>query len=173
MSSYNKVILVGNLTREPELTYTTSQTAICKFGLAMNRKYKGADNTDRTDTCFVDCTAFGRVGEVVSQYCQKGGLLLVEGRLNLNQWTADDGSKRQKLEVVAESIQLMGGNPNQGQNQQEAQPQNNQQPQQKAQPMNNQRPPQQQPPRQQNYNQPANIPNYNQPPQQPQMDGFE
>lgn len=164
MSSFNKVILLGNLTREPELTYS-GQTAICHFGLATNRKYKGADNTDRTDTCFVDCTAFGRTGEVINQYCQKGGLLLVEGRLNLNQWKAQDGSNRQKLGVIAESIQLMGSPSNGQQNQN----QNNQQKPMNNYPQNNQGYNQNQ--QQQGYGQ-GNIPNYNQPPQN-QMDGFE
>ena len=126
MASANIVILMGNLTRNPETTFTPSNTAICKFGMAVNRKYKGADGQQKEDVCFVDITAFARTAEIVQQYVHKGDLLFVEGRLNFSSWTAQDGGKRSKLDVVVENIQLM---PNGQQNGNTA-PQQNQAPQQ-------------------------------------------
>lgn len=108
MASYNRVILAGNLTRDPELSYTPSNTAICKFGLAMNRKWRDRDDQMREDVCFVDVTAFGRQGEVINQYMRKGRGILVEGRLNFNQWTNPEGQKRSKLDVVVENFQFLG-----------------------------------------------------------------
>ncbi len=109
MASFNKVILMGNLTRDPELSYTASSTAICKFGLAVNRKWRGADGNQRDDTCFVDCTAFGKAGETLNQYMKKGNPLLVDGRLQFSKWTGKDGQNRSKLEVVVENFQFLGG----------------------------------------------------------------
>ena len=109
MASYNRVILVGNLTRDPELSYTPSNTAICKFGMATNRKWRDPQGEMREEVCFVDCTAFGRQAETLNQYMRKGRPLLVEGRLQFSQWTNQEGQKRSKLEVVAERFQFMGG----------------------------------------------------------------
>ena len=109
MANYNRVILAGNLTRDPELTYTPSNTPICKFGLAINRNWTDRQtNEKREETCFVDCTAFGRQGEVINQYMSKGRPLLIEGRLNFSQWTGQDGQKRSKLDVVVENFQFLG-----------------------------------------------------------------
>ena len=108
MPNVNKVILIGHLTRDPELRYSQSGTAFCKFGIAVSRTYKVGDEK-RESTCFVDCTAFGRTGEVVDQYVKKGDPLFVEGRLDLQQW--DDkqtGQKRSKLEVAVENVQFLG-----------------------------------------------------------------
>jgi single-strand DNA-binding protein len=110
MASVNKVILVGNLTRDPQLKYLPSQTAVVEFGLAMNRKFKAASGEDREEVCFVDCNAFGRTAEVINQYCQKGKLLYVEGRLKLDEWEdKQGGGKRSKLRVVVENFQFLGG----------------------------------------------------------------
>src|SRR5271156_2755961 len=110
MASVNKVILVGNLTRDPQLKYLPSQTAVVEFGLAMNRRFKGANGEEREEVCFVDCAAFGRPAEVINQYCQKGKLLYVEGRLKLDEWEdKQGGGKRSKLRVVVENFQFLGG----------------------------------------------------------------
>lgn len=110
MANFNKVILAGNLTRDPELTYTASNMPICKFGMAINRKWRDKNSGEnREDTCFVDCTAFGRTGEVINQYMSKGKPIFVEGRLNYRQWEAQDGGKRSKLDVVVENFQFIGG----------------------------------------------------------------
>lgn len=117
MANYNKVILAGNMTRDPQMSYTASNTAICKFGLAINRRYRLRDSGEnREETCFVDCTAFGRTGETINQYMSKGRPILVEGRLNYSQWQAQDGSKRSKLDVVVENFQFLGsaGSPGRG-----------------------------------------------------------
>jgi single-strand DNA-binding protein len=108
MASFNRVILAGNLTRDPELSYTPSNTAICKFGMAMNRKWRDREDQMREEVCFVDLTAFGRQGEVINQYFRKGGSILIEGRLHFNQWTNQEGQKRSKLEVVVETFSFMG-----------------------------------------------------------------
>jgi single-strand DNA-binding protein len=110
MASVNKVILVGNMTRDPQLKYLPSQTAVVEFGLAMNRRFKAASGEDREEVCFVDCSAFGRSAEVINQYCQKGKLLYVEGRLKLDEWEdKQGGGKRSKLRVVVENFQFLGG----------------------------------------------------------------
>jgi len=108
MASYNKVILLGNLTREPELRYTPSQTPVVDFGLATNRRWKRADGTDRTETCFVDCTMFGKRAEVVSRYFHKGNPIFVEGRLTYDSWTGQDGTKRSRLKVTVENFEFVG-----------------------------------------------------------------
>jgi len=108
MANYNKVILLGNLTRDPQLSYTPNQTAVVDFGLATNRKWTSQDGSAREETCFVDCRAFGRSAENINKYCQKGRPLLVEGRLTFDSWQAQDGSKRSKLRVTVERFQFIG-----------------------------------------------------------------
>ncbi len=108
MASYNRIILVGNLTRDPELSYTPANTAVCKFGMATNRKWRDRDGNEREDVCFVDCVLFGKGGEVLAKYMSKGRSLLVEGRLTLNQWTSQDGQKRSKHEVFVENFTFLG-----------------------------------------------------------------
>jgi single-strand DNA-binding protein len=102
MASYNRVILLGNLTRDPQLKYLPNNTAVCEFGLAVNRNYRDRDGNQREDTTFVDISAFGKPAETINQYMSKGRPLLVEGRLKFDSWTAQDGGKRSKLSVVAE-----------------------------------------------------------------------
>lgn len=110
MASFNRIILVGNLTRDPVLRYLPSQMAVVDFGLACNHKYKTKNGEDREDTLFIDCTAFGKGGEVINQYCTKGRPLLVEGRLKYETWEdKQGGGKRSKHTVVVDNFQLLGG----------------------------------------------------------------
>ena len=105
---YNKVILVGNLTRDVELKYTPSGTAIAKFGLATNRTYKDPQTGEnKQETMFIDITVFGRSAEIVNQYLNKGKRVLVEGRLVLDQWVDSTGQKRSKHSIIAEKVQFM------------------------------------------------------------------
>jgi single-strand DNA-binding protein len=115
MASFNKVILMGNLTRDPELRYTPKGTAIAKIGLAVNRVWTNEAGEKKEDVTFIDVDVFGRTAENVGQYMRKGRPILVEGRLKLDQW--DDkatGAKRSKLGVVAETVQFLGGAPGAG-----------------------------------------------------------
>jgi len=111
MANFNKVLLMGNLTRDPQLSYTPNQTAVVDFGLAVNRRWKGQDGEAKEDTCFVDCRAFGRTAENINKYLTKGRPLFVEGRLTFNSWTAQDGTKRSKHRVTVENFQFLGGPP--------------------------------------------------------------
>jgi single-strand DNA-binding protein len=109
MASFNKVILVGNLTRDPELRYTPKGMAIAKIGLAVNRVWRNEAGETKEEVTFVDVDVFGRTAENVGQYMRKGRPILIEGRLRLDQW--DDrqtGQKRSKLGVVAETVQFLG-----------------------------------------------------------------
>lgn len=110
MASFNQVILLGNLTRDPQLRYTPTQMAVCDFGLAVNRKFKAADGSDREEVTFVDCTAWGKQAEVINTYCTKGKPLFIQGRLKLDTWEdKNGGGKRSKLNVVVETFQFIGG----------------------------------------------------------------
>ena len=108
MANMNKVILAGNLTRDPQLSYLPSNTAVCELGMAINRKWKAQNGDMKDDTCFVDLRAYGRQAETLNQYMQKGKPLLVEGRLKFDQWEGKDGQKRSKLYVVVETFQFLG-----------------------------------------------------------------
>jgi len=109
MPSVNKVILIGNLTRDPQTRQLPTQSMVAEFGLAMSRKFKSADGEDREDVCFVDCTAFGRQAEVIAKYCKKGKSLYIEGRLRYDTWEdKNGGGKRSKLAVVVENFQFLG-----------------------------------------------------------------
>lgn len=110
MPSVNKVILIGNLTRDPQTKQLPTQSVVTEFGLAMNRRFKSADGEDRDEVCFVDCAAFGRQAEVIQKYCKKGKLLYIEGRLRYDSWDDKNGQgKRSKLSVVVENFQFLGG----------------------------------------------------------------
>ncbi|UCG47735.1 MAG: single-stranded DNA-binding protein [Phycisphaerales bacterium] len=109
MAGFNKVLLMGNLTRDPQLSYTPNQTAVVDFGLATNRKWTAQDGSSREETCFVDCRAFGRQAENINKYLAKGRPVFVEGRLTFDSWTAQDGSKRSKLRVTVENFQFLPG----------------------------------------------------------------
>jgi single-strand DNA-binding protein len=108
MANYNRVILAGNLTRDPQLTVLPSNTPVCEFGLAVNRRWRGQDGQNREETCFVDCRLYGPQAETFNQYMSKGRSALVEGRLRLDQWETQDGQKRSKLSVVVERFQFLG-----------------------------------------------------------------
>ena len=109
MAGYNKVILLGNLTRDPQLKYLPSNTAVCEFGLAVDRRWRDRDGNQKEEVCFVDISAFGRQGETINQYMSKGRQLLVEGHLRFDSWTSQDGQKRSKLSVVVDNFQFVGG----------------------------------------------------------------
>ncbi len=115
MASFNKVILLGNLTRDPELRYTPKGQAVARLGLAVNRTYKLDSGETREETTFIDIDAWGRQAELLGQYVRKGSPLFVEGRLKLDQW--DDkatGQKVSKLRVVLENFQFIGGSRSEG-----------------------------------------------------------
>jgi single-strand DNA-binding protein len=109
MANFNKVFLMGNLTRDPQLSYTPNQTAVVDFGLATNRRWTGQDGTQREETCFVDCRAFGKQAETINKYLTKGRAVFVEGRLTFESWTAQDGSRRSKHRITVESFQFLPG----------------------------------------------------------------
>ena len=109
MASFNKVILMGNLTRDPEMSFTPTQTAVVDFGMAMNKTWTGKDGQKKEEVCFVDCVIFGKRGEAVNKYFKKGEPIMIEGRLSFESWAAQDGSKRSKLKVVADSFEFVGG----------------------------------------------------------------
>jgi len=109
MANFNKVYLMGNLTRDPEMRVTPKGTAICQFGLAISRSWKDESGHTREETAFVDIEAWGKQGEVISKYCTKGRPLFVEGRLKFDQWEdKTSGQKRSKLKVVLENFQFIG-----------------------------------------------------------------
>ena len=115
MANFNKVILAGNLTRDPELRYTPKGTAIAKIGLAVNRVWTNEAGEKKEEVTFVDVDIFGRTAENVGQYMRKGRPILIEGRLKLDQW--DDkqtGQKKSRMGVVAETVQFLGGAPGAG-----------------------------------------------------------
>lgn len=115
MPSVNKVVLIGNLTRDPQTKQLPTQTVVTEFGLAMNRKFNGSKGEEREEVCFIDCAAFGRQAEVIQKYCQKGKSIYVEGRLRYDTWEdKNGGSKRSKITVVVEQFQFLGGREQQG-----------------------------------------------------------
>lgn len=110
MSSYNKVILMGNLTRDPETRVTPNGATICKIGIAVNRVYTAQDGSKKEEVTFVDCDAFGKQAETISKWMVKGKGILIEGRLRLDQWEdKGTGQARSKLGVVVENFQFVGG----------------------------------------------------------------
>jgi single-strand DNA-binding protein len=108
MPSFNRVTLMGNLTRDPQLKQLPSSTTVAEFGLAISRRFRTQTGDDREEVCFVDCTAFGRQAETIGQYMQKGRPILVEGRLKYDAWEDKAGGKRSKLSVVVENFQFLG-----------------------------------------------------------------
>jgi len=106
--SFNQVVLMGNLTRDPELRSTPNGQSVCSFSLALNRSYKGSDGNWQEVTDYVDCVAWGPLGERVAQYLQKGRPCLVNGRLQSRSWE-QEGQKRSKIEVVANDVTFLGG----------------------------------------------------------------
>ncbi len=113
MANFNKVLLMGNLTRDPELRYSggggSGGTPICKFGLAVNRQWRNQSGESQEETCFVDLVVFGRQAETCNEYLSKGRPVFIEGRLSFSSWDdRETGKKRSKLEVVAERVQFLG-----------------------------------------------------------------
>jgi len=107
VANLNKVMLMGNITRDPALKYLPSQTAVCEFGLAINRTWTGQDGVKKEEVTFVDCDCFGKTAELLAKYKKKGDPLFIEGRLKLDQWEAQDGSKRSRMKVVVENFQFL------------------------------------------------------------------
>lgn len=105
---FNKVILVGNLTRDIELRYLPNGSALAKLGLATNRRYKKQDGTQAEETCFIDVNLFGRTAEVANQYLKRGSQVLIEGRLVLESWMDSNGQKKSRHSITAESMQMLG-----------------------------------------------------------------
>jgi single-strand DNA-binding protein len=115
MASFNKVILLGNVTRDPEVRYTPKGTAVTEIGMALNRVYTAENGEKRDETTFVDVTLWGRTAEVAGEYLKKGRPVLIEGRLQLDTWDdKQSGQKRSKLKVIGETLQLIGGRPTGG-----------------------------------------------------------
>ncbi len=108
--NFNKVFLGGRITRDIALKYLPSNTAVAEFGLAVNRKYKTSGGEEREDVLFVDCSAFGKTGEIINQYFGKGKEIFVEGRLKYDSWEdKNGGGKRSKLSVIVDQFQFVGG----------------------------------------------------------------
>ena len=108
-ANLNKVLLIGNLTRDPDLKYVPSGAAVANFGIAINRSYTNSDGEKTEDICFIDIVAWNRLAEVAGEYLSKGSPVFVEGRLQMDSWEQEDGQRRSKLKVVAQSIQFLGG----------------------------------------------------------------
>jgi single-strand DNA-binding protein len=106
MTSFNKVILLGNLTRDPEVRYTPNGIAVASFSIAINRKYKQGEET-KEEVSYIDIVVFGKQAESCGQYIGKGDSVLIDGRLQQRRWETDEGQKRNKLEVVAQSVNFM------------------------------------------------------------------
>jgi len=177
---YNKVVLVGNLTRDVEIRYSQSGSAIGKVGIATSRKWKSQTGEQKDEVMFIDLTFFGRTAEIANQYLRKGSKVLIDGRLVFEQWTAQDGTKRSKHAVVVETMKMLdtkadSQNPNYNNGYGNQPSQNSYGGQQQAQPQNSSygggynNPPQQQQ-QQQGYGQPQALeqPAYSAPKQQAQ-----
>lgn len=127
---FNKTIMLGNLTRDIELKYLPSGTAIANSALAINRKFKNKMGESQDETCFIDISIFGRTAEVANQYLKRGSKILIEGRLKLDQWSDQNGQKRSRHSIVVESMQMLdskqdSANLNNGGNDYQAQSYNN------------------------------------------------
>ncbi len=110
MASYNRVILMGNLTRDPELKFLPNGSSVANFGIAMNERYTDRQTGEQKESaCFVDVAAWGRQAEIVNEYLTKGSPIFIEGALKFDSWETEDGSRRSKLSVTALRIQLIGG----------------------------------------------------------------
>lgn len=109
MANLNKVMLIGNLTRDPESKFLPSGMTVCELGMAINRHFTDQSGEKREQTCFVDLTAFGRQAETLAKYMKKGRPLYVEGRLDFQTWESKEGQKRSKLKVIVENFQFLGG----------------------------------------------------------------
>ena len=113
MASYNKVLIMGNLTRDPELKQTPSNQSVAQIGIAVNRKFKSREGDLKEETTFVDCEAWGKTAETMAKYLSKGKPVFIEGRLKLDQWQDKEGNNRSKLKVVVENFQFIDSKGNQ------------------------------------------------------------
>ena len=109
MANLNKVLLIGNLTRDPELRYIPSGAAVANFGLATNRRYTTQDGEQKEEVCFVEIVVWRKTAEACANYLSKGRPVFIEGYLQYDSWEAEDGQKRNKLRVVADRVQFLGG----------------------------------------------------------------
>lgn len=114
MPNLNRVLLMGNLTRDPELRYTPNNTAVCSLGIAVNRRWRDQSGEQQEETTFVDCEAWARAAETINQYMRKGRPIFIEGRLKLDQWQDKDGNNRSKIKVVVENFQFIDSRPGGG-----------------------------------------------------------
>jgi len=113
MANFNKVFLMGNLTRDPELKRTSTDMAVAKIGIAVNRKYKDRDGNQKEEATYVDCEVWGKTAETMAKYLTKGRPVFLEGRLKLDQWQDKDGNNRSKLLMVIENFQFIDSRGNQ------------------------------------------------------------
>ena len=111
MRGFSKAIITGNLTRDPELRTTPSGSSVCSFSVAVNRVYKDANGEQKEDVSFIDCSAWGKLGEMISQYAKKGSGVLVSGRLSQRSFEGKDGVKRSRTEIVVEDFNCTGSAP--------------------------------------------------------------
>jgi single-strand DNA-binding protein len=109
MASLNKVILIGNLTKDPELKYIPDGTPVCSFSLAVNRYYTAKSGEKKESTLFIDVTVWRKMAETCAEYLAKGRSVFVEGRLEMDTWEGKDGQKRSRMKVIAQNVQFMGG----------------------------------------------------------------
>ncbi len=107
---FSKAIIVGNITRDPELRSTPSGAQVCGFSVAVNRNYKDSSGTNQESVSFIDCSAWGRAAEIIAQYAKKGSGILVSGRLEQRSWEDKEGQKRSRVEIVVEDFNFVGGN---------------------------------------------------------------
>ena len=107
---FSKAIIMGNMTRDPELRSTPSGAQVCSFSVAVNRTYKDSSGQQQEDVSFIDCSAWGKAGEIISQYSKKGSGIMISGRLDQRSWEDKDGQKRSRVEIVVEDFNFVGGN---------------------------------------------------------------
>ena len=119
MPNFQKLIIIGHLTRDPVLSYTPNQTEVVEFGIATNRKWTNQAGQKQEEVLFIDCVMFGKRSTAIREYCSKGDPLLVEGRLKLETWQAQDGSNRSKHKVIVENFTFMGSPKDKPQGQQQ------------------------------------------------------
>ena len=108
MRGFSKAIIVGNLTRDPELRSTPNGASVCSFSVAVNRTFRDSNGEQKEDVSFIDCSAWGKLGEMISQYAKKGTGVLVSGRLSQRSWEDKEGNKRSRVEIVAEDFNFTG-----------------------------------------------------------------
>ena len=116
MRGFSKAIIVGNLTRDPELRSTSNGASVCSFSVAVNRVYRDTSGEQKEDVSFIDCSAWGKLGEMISQYAKKGTGVLVSGRLSQRSWEDKDGNKRSRVEIVVEDFNFTGARGDGGNN---------------------------------------------------------